>query len=209
MSPPPTPRRMNTTVARAVRHIKERIRYHNTQTSVAIGKHLFQEVYGGQRKLLRRGGNDWTRRCITRIAADPRVDVDDDVLLMCIHCYLLVRKHGRHARNLPLPAISNWKWERLWQLEGDPDALVAVAAWVEKKNVPHRLLATAAGLVTPFLREGGNLEDLLVCSLPRAYVVRRMDRLMGVVERVYKCQGISPKVRRRTLEILDELIESL
>ncbi len=199
------------TVEKAVRFIEERIGYHSTETSVKIGAHLFEHVYGGRRELFKKGGDAWTRDCIGRIASDARVDVDDDVLYMCIHCHLLVTEHRRTAPELPLPPISSWKWERLWCLEKDPASLVEVASWVATENVPHDLIDAAARLVRPYLDEGGDLHDLLIRphKRPADTIPRRIDRILGVVERKVEEKGVTAGARARVLAVLDEMIASL
>ena len=206
-------------VERAVRFVQAAVRRTSIDFGVEVGGHLFRTIFRGDRDLYAHAG-PWKQETIARIARDPRVGLDDDVLYQCIHTFLLSEAWGRAAAGLPVPAISPWKWERLWPLEDDPESLVAVATWVERDDVPHDLVRAVALLARPYVAAGGRLEDLLAPAggeggglAPREpgtpTPFARIRRILGVVARRIARVPVPAQALGRTVGECDSLIAAL
>jgi hypothetical protein len=195
-------------VAEAVEYIQARIDLHRYDFAMQVGEHLFTGLFKGDMALYRYAG-PWKERAVTRIAQDPRVGLELDTLYMCIHAYLAVRTYEK-TTDVPLPALSPWKWGRICvPLVDDPEALVEVALWIEREKVPRGLLRSVAQLAGPYVEAGGRLEDLLVARKRASSPYRMMRRMLGVVDRKIASGGLPDSVRARTLEIIARLLEAL
>lgn len=197
-------------VENAVRFIERRLEHHRFELSMEVGEHLFRNLYKSDRRLLT-GGGEWKKRAIARIAADPRVKVSCNKLYQCIHVYLLVEEFGRTAPNLVIPDLSPWKWEALWPLEGDPDALVRVAVWAEEHGAGRRLLRDVAQLVEPYMETGGSLDDLLVGDEEEPNPdtpYRRISRFLAMAEKWLERDAAlyMPETRKRVIGIVERLL---
>jgi len=80
-------------VAGAVRFIKNRIKLHRRQFALEVGKHLFENVYFGDRAYYERTGRK--DLSIERIASAPGVKVSANSLRMCVRVHLLTQELGR------------------------------------------------------------------------------------------------------------------
>jgi hypothetical protein len=213
MSAAPSPwseRKLATLVERAVTFIRECIRRHEREFALEVGSHLLENIFKGDARLYAARGA-WGRTALTRIAEDERVQISLDKLYMCIHYAILARRYGENRRGAKVPELSPWKWDRLWVLEDNPEALVAVADWAAAEKIPLKLLLVAARLVEPYLEAGGQLGDLLVGAKgePRRDTpYKRMTRLLGMVEKWVEkdVQKYPPRLRTRMLVQVDELI---
>lgn len=199
-------------VERAIRFIRQRAKLHARQFALEVGDHLFDELYKGDARLFAAKGT-WGREALTRIARDKRVDLSLDKLYMCIHLAILVRLYGKNARGAEPPDLTPWKWDRLWVLEKNPDAMVAVANWASRERIPLDFLITVSRLVKYYLEAGGKLDDLLVGAGSRRpdTPYKRMSRLLKVIERwlVKDVVRYPPRLRTRTLLLVDELLAQL
>jgi hypothetical protein len=178
--------------------------------AMEVGEHLFKELFNGDRDLYRHAG-PWKKRTIKRIASDPRVQLDDDVLYMCINTYMSVTLFQKKAPRLPVPQFSPWKWYRMSKpLEKHPEALVEVAVWVEREHIPGRLVRSVAQLVGPYVKRGGKLQDLLVGregerKFPDS-PYRRIKRLLTVADGWMDTHAMSATARERSLEAVERLL---
>jgi len=167
-------------VEQAVRFIRECERRHSREFALEVGEHLFNGLFKGSVELYRAKGA-WGRDSLLRISGDGRVEISLDRLYMCIHCYILSREYGGRVPDSQVPDLSPWKWDRLWVLEADPGALVAVADWAEREKISLSFLLVVARVVEPYVKAGGRIDDLLVSEGGTPY--GRMVRLLEVVER--------------------------
>jgi hypothetical protein len=195
-------------IREAVEFIRERIEVHRLEFALEVGEHLYEGLFRGDMALYRYAG-PWKERAITRIARDRRVGLEIDTLYMCIHTYIAVKLY-QSATKAPIPPLSPWKWGRICvPLIDDPEDLVAVAQWIEAEEAPRRLLRSVAQLAGPYVRAGGNLEDLLVSRKKPRSPYKMMTRLLGVVDRRIEREGLPDAVYQRTLVIIDRLLEVL
>lgn len=197
-------------VAAAVRFIRKRLLMALYGFAMQVGEHLFEELFKGDRDLYRYAG-PWKKRTIKRIASDPRVQLDDDVLYMCINTYMSVTLFQQKAPRLPVPQFSPWKWYRMSAaLEKHPEALVEVAVWVERERIPERLVRAVAQLVGPYVRRGGKLEDLLVGRVGERRFpdspYKRIKRLLCVADGWMDTHTMSATARQRSLEAVERLL---
>jgi hypothetical protein len=213
MSTPWTSTLLDGLVEKAVAFIREAEKRHAREFSLEVGEHLFEGIFKGSRELYGRKGA-WGRDALTRIAGDPRVKLSLDQLYMCIHYYVLTRVYGSQRPNVEPPALSPWKWDRLWVLEDSPQALAEIADWAAREKISLRFLLAVARVVEPFLEAGGRLDDLLVGEPDepsRDTPYRRMSRILDVVERWLETDsaGLPPHVRRRMIAQLDGMLARL
>ncbi len=207
---PWTPAEEDRIVAAAVRFIRKRLLMALHDFAMEVGEHLFKELFRGDRDLYRFGG-PWKKQAISRIAGDPRVELADDVLYMCINTYMSVTLFQKRAPRLPVPRFSPWKWHRMSTvLEHDPEALVEVAVWVEREGVPERLVRAAAHLVGPYVKRGGKLQDLLVGREGERRFpdspYRRITRLLAVAQGWMDAHTMTETARQRSLEAVERLL---
>ena len=198
-------------IAQAVRFIRKRIELVMYYFAMEVGEHLFTGLFRSDRDLYRHGGR-WKKKTIKKIAHDPRVELDDDVLYMCINTYMCVTIFQKKAPRLPVPRFSPWKWHRMSvPLENDPEALVEVALWVERAGIPEWLVRAAAHLAGPYVRNGGKLHDLLVGRegerrFPDSPYTR-IKRLLDGADRWMDTHEMSELARQRSLEAVERLLK--
>ncbi|MBI5500534.1 MAG: hypothetical protein HY907_09835 [Deltaproteobacteria bacterium] len=207
-TPQPPP---NDLVDSSVRFIQSCLRRHGLQFALEVGRHLFENVYRGDRARFRSGGTEWQRDTIKRIARDPRVRLDDSFLYKSIHVFLLV---GQVAGTNPagqLPELPVTTWDHLWALEERPDAVLAVGTWAAAEHVPVRTVATVTFLVAPYLAQGGSLDDLLAGSQrrPPDTPYRRIRRLLAAITSHLARRPLPPAARPRLLAALDAVLAAL
>ncbi len=204
------PGRESREIERAIAFVAGRVRAHRTEFALEVGRYLFENLFRGDLALYHQGGA-WRERAIARIAADPRVDLDNDVLEACIHTWVLTRFFGRRAADLPLPDLSPWTWDRMFCLAGDPAALVAVASWAGREGIDQPLVRAAAQAVRPYLEAGGRLEDLLPApsSPPPDTPYRRISRVLGVVESHLASHPLPAGLATRAATLVDRMLEAL
>jgi len=207
---PWTPSQETRIVARAVRFIRKRIQMAVYYFAMEVGEHLFKGLFRGDRDLYRHGG-PWKKSAISRIARDPRVKLADDVLYMSINAYMSVTIFQKRAPRMPVPQFSPWKWHRMsTPLEHEPEALVEVALWVERADIPERLVRAAAHLAGPYVRSGGKLHDLLVGREGERKFpdtpYKRIKRLLTVADEWMDTHTMSEMARERSIEAVERLL---
>ncbi|MBW2262816.1 MAG: hypothetical protein JRG91_12645 [Deltaproteobacteria bacterium] len=196
---------------RAVRFIRKRLHLHRKQFTLEVGRHLFENIYRSNRAYYRRTGAKETS--IAKIVASPGVKVSATTLRMCVHVYLLVTDHQAREPDLPIPELPIWSWDGLWDLEGDPESLVIVAAWAARRRIPMNLIKAVAEIVFPYVESGGRLEDLLVGEKATSRVdtpYKRAKRLSGMVIK-WLSEGPRPskQARRQILELIEQIEREL
>ncbi len=213
MSTPWTSTLLDGLVEKAVSFIREAEKKHAREFAREVGGHLFDGIFKRSRELYGRKGA-WGRKALTRIAKDPRVKLSLDQLYMCIHYYVLTQVYGTQKPGVEPPALSPWKWDRLWVLEKNPGALAEIADWAAREKISMRFLLAVARIVEPFLASGGRLEDLLVGAPDepsRDSPYRRMTRILGILEGWLEkdARRFPPHVRRRMLAQVDAMLARL
>ncbi|MBW2262845.1 MAG: hypothetical protein JRG91_12790 [Deltaproteobacteria bacterium] len=200
-------------VEKAVRFIREAEKRHASEFALEVGGHIFNGIFKGSRELYGRKGA-WGRDSLTCIVQDDDVEISLDQLYMCIHYYVLTKVYRGQRRKAEPPALTPWKWDRLWVLEKNPGALVELADWGAREKISLRLLLAVARIVEPFLAAGGRLDDLLVGAPDepsRDSPYKRMARILGVVERWVESNASKypPHVRRRMIAQIDKMLAML
>ncbi len=194
-------------VRRAVDFIRKRVHLHRRQFALEVGRHLFENIYRGDRAYFMRTGKKDSS--IEQIASSPGVKVSANTLRMCVHVHLLVTDQQARDADLPIPELPIWSWDGLWDLEGDPESLAVVAGWAARRAIPMDLIKAVAGIVAPFVESGGRLEDLLVGEEATSRVdspYKRIKRLTGIVIKWLE-QGPRPSAqgRARMLGLIGEI----
>jgi hypothetical protein len=187
------------TIRRAIEYINERIDAHKKQFAREVGRHLFVDVYSSDLRIFR-GNASNAAPSLEKISGGTGITARK--LLQCIHFYVLECQHGRNARTLSVPDLQPWQWNRLWDLEGDGDKLVEVAAWVERQKVGQELLDSSSRLVMPYIEAGGRLEDLLVGEADEGAFRRLADMVRSWIG---DGRELRPEAIDRALAILDEI----
>ncbi len=205
---PPGPRAgIERRIQRAIAFVKERAAHHSHAMYLEVGEHLFVGLFLGDEKLYAARGS-WGRAALVRVAGDPGVHMSADQLYAAVHMYILETRYRSRTRVEP-PLLTPWMWDRLWVLEKNPEAMMAVADWAASGRVGLDLMMNVARLVKPVLDAGGRLEDLLVTGDAGPETpVRRMNRLLDMLESWVRRDRASygPKLRRELLALIDDLI---
>jgi hypothetical protein len=192
-------------IERAVAFIRKRVEVHRLELALEVGEHLFVNIFDSSVERAREA-HRYKDESIQEIAADPRVPLDDDKLYMCIHCYLAYKRQKR--RSGKLPEISAWKMGRIYgPLYDHPKMLVRVVRWVEKYDVPRRVLRPMLGVLHAYLASGGKLDDLLVGKESTDTPYRRMKRILSIIPR--HLDTLRPGTRERSLALIDEIVAVL
>lgn len=195
-------------IAQAIRFIEERAELHAFEFAMEVGEHLFEGLFRSDPMLVRVGGR-WKRDSFRRIASDPRVNMSEHKLSMCVHAYLAVRVFETQTGDVPLPDLSPWAWARLdVPLEEHPDAVVELALWGQSEGVTHDMLNEAAQLVKPYLERGGKLEDIMPGLKGRDTPYKRIRRILGIIDGWLDEHELSEAARQRALGIIDGLLGS-
>jgi hypothetical protein len=195
-------------IEQAIHFILERIEVHRTEMALEVGEYLFTHIFESDTRRVR-AAHRYKDDSIQSIAADPRVPLDDDQLYMCIHAYLAYTQHRRHSHLVP--TFSAWKMGRLFgPLYDHPARLVQVVTWIERHDVPRRILRPVLALIEPYLAAGGDLQDLLVTDPPAPppdTPYARIKRMLRIVPA--HLDTLPPHLRPRAIAMIDEIIAML
>lgn len=194
----------NAEVERAIRFIMKRIALHQRKLALEVGGYLFENFYGGNVRYVKQFCDK--DPSIEEIAADDRVVHSAHKLRACLHFYILEKVFRRRGGRVP--NLSVWQWHEMWELEGDPESLVAIASWTKKYQIPQSMLQMVTRLLGPYLEAGGKMEDLILSDEEQEVDTPydRFKRMAGIARsKLQKGPKLSRRALKEALALLDEM----